>query len=130
MPTQTAPIALATAPALGGDADTDQTASPPLPPQSTEIPLNIVTPAQSAGLPGRPGTGHPIAARAPPAADDLLTGTAVKAALGGISEMTLWRWTKALGFPPPDYVLSRRKFWRRRTIEAWLAEREMSGRAA
>ena len=55
---------------------------------------------------------------------DLLTAPAVKTALGGISEMTLWRWTKTLGFRAPDLIIARRKFWRRRTIQTWLAERE------
>jgi predicted DNA-binding transcriptional regulator AlpA len=42
--------------------------------------------------------------------------------------MTLWRWSKTLGFPPPDLIIARRKFWRRRTIEAWVAQREAAGR--
>jgi hypothetical protein len=69
----------------------------------------------------------PITSNSP---DDLLTSTGVKAALGNISEMTLWRWSKTFGFPPPDLVIARRKFWRRRTIEAWVTKREAAGRAA
>jgi predicted DNA-binding transcriptional regulator AlpA len=53
--------------------------------------------------------------------DDLLTSAGVKAALGGISDMTLWRWSRERGFPPPDKVIARRKFWFRRTIRGWVA---------
>ncbi|HEY3939125.1 MAG TPA: hypothetical protein VGL97_16960 [Bryobacteraceae bacterium] len=40
--------------------------------------------------------------------------------------MTLWRWTEGLGFPQPDTVIQGRKFWRRETIEAWIAEQSGS----
>src|SRR5712671_1378208 len=53
--------------------------------------------------------------------DDLLTSTGVKAAIGGVSEMTLWRWSKTFGFPLPDLIVARRKFWRRSTVQAWIA---------
>ena len=59
-------------------------------------------------------------ARGPPSEDDLLTSTGLKASLGGISEMTLWRWTRERGFPKPDLVIGRRKFWRRATVQKWL----------
>jgi predicted DNA-binding transcriptional regulator AlpA len=60
----------------------------------------------------------PITSNSP---DDLLTSTGVKVALGNISEMTLWRWLKTFSFPPPDLIVARRKFWRRSTVQAWIA---------
>jgi len=55
--------------------------------------------------------------------DDLLPSRKVKVSLGGISDMTLWRWTHQLGFPPPDEIIQRRKYWRRSTLKRWLASR-------
>jgi hypothetical protein len=125
MRTSTAPIALATS--LGGAVGPDQNSPNPCPvPQPPAIPPRKPSLTPSALAAARLAI-EPPAARAPPAADDLLTSTSVKAALGGISEMTLWRWSKAFGFPPPDLVIARRKFWRRRTIEAWVAGREAAG---
>src|SRR5690348_3047147 len=91
MPTQTAPIALAAA--LGGDADLDLDQQPSI----------VVHPSTRS------------------TADDLLTSAAVKASLGGISEMTLWRWTRNNAFPLPDLVISRRKFWYRATVQKWIS---------
>jgi len=51
------------------------------------------------------------------APSDLVTSTGLKAMLGGVSEMSLWRWTRERGFPKPDLIVARRKFWRRETIE-------------
>jgi predicted DNA-binding transcriptional regulator AlpA len=53
--------------------------------------------------------------------DDLLTTGAVCACVGGISVMSLWRWHRDLGFPAPDLIIARRKFWRRGTIQGWIA---------
>jgi predicted DNA-binding transcriptional regulator AlpA len=53
--------------------------------------------------------------------DDLLTTPGIRAALGNISEMTLWRWSNTLAFPRPDLIVARRKFWRRSTLQAWIA---------
>ena len=53
--------------------------------------------------------------------DDLLTTPGVRAALGSISEMTVWRWTRERDFPLPDLIVARRKFWRRSTVQAWIA---------
>jgi hypothetical protein len=55
--------------------------------------------------------------------DDLLASREVRAACGGWSDMTLWRHTHhhdlEIAFPGPDVVLNGRKYWRRRTVEAW-----------
>jgi predicted DNA-binding transcriptional regulator AlpA len=53
--------------------------------------------------------------------DDLLSSARVKAKCGGISSMTIWRLERRKDFPPPDVIINRRKFWRRSTIEGWLA---------
>ena len=50
---------------------------------------------------------------------NLLSSRRLKAMFDA-SDMTLWRWTRELGFPAPDMVIQRRKFWRRPTIERWL----------
>ena len=67
------------------------------------------------------------AVTARPSSDDLLTSAQVRATCGNISEMSLWRWTRTLGFPKPDRVINRRKFWRRSTVEAWKARDTSSG---
>jgi predicted DNA-binding transcriptional regulator AlpA len=53
--------------------------------------------------------------------DDLISSATLREMLGGISDMTLWRWTKHLAFPSPDFMLSRRKFWRHSTVQMWLS---------
>jgi hypothetical protein len=55
--------------------------------------------------------------------DDLLPTREVRIACGDVADMTLWRWTRnpEISFPGPDLVLNGRKYWRRRTIEAWRA---------
>jgi predicted DNA-binding transcriptional regulator AlpA len=53
--------------------------------------------------------------------DPLLSAKQVCEFLGRISQMTLWRYRRNLEFPPPDYLLSRRRFWRASSVEAWLA---------
>ncbi|GAW36618.1 hypothetical protein RA2_03691 [Roseovarius sp. A-2] len=51
----------------------------------------------------------------------LLTAAAVRDALGGVSDMTLWRWLNdpALNFPKPIYI-ARRRYWREADVSAWL----------
>lgn len=51
----------------------------------------------------------------------LLTAAAVRNALGGVSDMTLWRWLNdpALNFPRPIYI-GRRRYWREADMAAWL----------
>jgi predicted DNA-binding transcriptional regulator AlpA len=70
--------------------------------------------------------------RAPIATDDevLLTAQQVCTRLGGISQMTLWRWlgSDAVRFPQPTMRVNKRRFWSAGSIRRWLAERS-SGRA-
>jgi predicted DNA-binding transcriptional regulator AlpA len=55
----------------------------------------------------------------------LIPAAAVRDALGGISDMTLWRWLNddALNFPKPIKI-QKRRYWRAEEIAAWLEERE------
>lgn len=64
-----------------------------------------------------------------PQPDDLLTSAGLKVTLGNISEMTIWRWGRDRGFPKPDLIIARRKFWRRGTVQAWL-DAQAEGSAA
>jgi hypothetical protein len=50
--------------------------------------------------------------------EDLVPSPIVKKENGGISDMTLWRWTRdqRIRFPPPDVVINGRKYWKRKTL--------------
>jgi len=75
-----------------------------------------LTDAEIADIPPRhrPPPPHPEGA------DPLLDSVAVRAHLGGCSEMSLWRWTRNNGFPEPDLRLNGRKLWRLSTVDAWI----------
>ena len=51
----------------------------------------------------------------------LLQADAVRELLGGISDMTLWRWcaNETLNFPKPIHI-QRRRFWREADVLAWM----------
>lgn len=55
----------------------------------------------------------------------LITATALRETLGGVSDMSLWRWLNdpAMNFPKP-VVINRRRYWRQADITAWLEKRE------
>jgi predicted DNA-binding transcriptional regulator AlpA len=59
-----------------------------------------------------------------PDPNDLLNSGQVRKAIGNVSHMSIWRWTQERGFPLPDKIIVRRKFWFRHTINAWLATQE------
>lgn len=61
--------------------------------------------------------------------DLLITAKAVRQRFGGISDMSLWRWTHndALGFPRP-LVINRRKYWRLADLEAFEARQAEGSR--
>src|SRR6516225_1001189 len=50
--------------------------------------------------------------------EDLVPSPAVKRENGGISDMTLWRWTRnpRIQFPQPDLIINGRKYWKRKTL--------------
>jgi len=56
--------------------------------------------------------------------DPLLDARRTRKYCGEVSDMTLWRWTETLGFPPADFIIGNRRFWRLSSIEAWLARQE------
>jgi predicted DNA-binding transcriptional regulator AlpA len=43
--------------------------------------------------------------------------------LGGISDVTLWRWERAGKLPPPIRISRNVQGWRKSTLEQFLAER-------
>lgn len=44
--------------------------------------------------------------------------------IGGVSEMTIWRWStdESISFPRPVRI-GRRRFWRADEVEKWMADR-------
>jgi hypothetical protein len=56
--------------------------------------------------------------------EDLVTSTEARRMCGNISSMTEWRWrnSKTVGFPPPDFVIDGRNYWRKRTVRGFLAK--------
>ena len=67
--------------------------------------------------PEKPDQPHP---------ERLLQSGDVRALLGGVSEMSVWRWTNddRLGFPQPIKISSR-NYWRERELLEWIeAQRE------
>lgn len=62
-----------------------------------------------------------------PASDPekLITANMVKEICGGISDMSLWRWLRSSGFPPPT-VINRRRYWRKIDVLNWLALHQRS----
>lgn len=61
--------------------------------------------------------------------ETLLKTAEVKARLGNITDMTLWRWERdpRLNFPQPVRI-NRRKYFRQSDLEAW-AETQFGGAA-
>jgi excisionase family DNA binding protein len=59
--------------------------------------------------------------------ENFLTAKEVCARLGGVSDMTLWRWMNApeLGFPRPVYV-RRRRLFREAEVAAWIETQELA----
>jgi len=64
------------------------------------------------------------------AGDPLFDARKTQDYCGGISPMTLWRWTRKLGFPQPDIIIQRRKFWRKSTLDTWIEARIAEQQAA
>jgi hypothetical protein len=58
-----------------------------------------------------------------PDGDPLLDARGTRKYCGQISEMTLWRWSHEFGFPLPDVVIARRRFWRRSSLDDWIESR-------
>lgn len=63
--------------------------------------------------------------------DEFVPSSQVRAELGGISDMTLWRWLKDsdLCFPQPVTIRGRR-YWERSKFNAWKTARAHTREAA
>ncbi len=59
---------------------------------------------------------------------NLLSAPATQKYLGGISQMSLWRWLKNpdMHFPQPVRINTRR-YWREADLQAWVASRTDQG---
>jgi predicted DNA-binding transcriptional regulator AlpA len=57
---------------------------------------------------------------------NLIPSSAVKARIGGVSDMTLYRWLRKpeLGFPQP-VVIQKRRYWDVAEIEAFITTKRM-----
>jgi len=65
-------------------------------------------------------------AKAPPPLDDdiLLTSAQVRARVGGVSNMCIWRWMRdeRVQFPHP-VKMNQRNYWRLGDLRRWQAQR-------
>lgn len=52
--------------------------------------------------------------------DPLVPQAGVKRQLGGISDMTCWRWRR-IGLLPPPVVINCRNYWRQSQVDALVA---------
>jgi predicted DNA-binding transcriptional regulator AlpA len=77
----------------------------------------------------RPQEGTPA-----PIVDDevLLAALQVRMWLGGISQMTLWRWlgSDVVQFPQPTVRINNRRYWSAGSVRRWLSDRRSQGIAA
>jgi hypothetical protein len=57
--------------------------------------------------------------------ETLLTSAQVRARVGNVSTMCIWRWTRdeRVQFPAPDVVINKRKYWYAGTIRQFNAGR-------
>jgi predicted DNA-binding transcriptional regulator AlpA len=56
--------------------------------------------------------------------DVLIRAVDLKARFGGISDMTIHRWTVSKDFPKSVKLGGRDRFWRKTEVDAWIAARE------
>jgi predicted DNA-binding transcriptional regulator AlpA len=59
--------------------------------------------------------------------DALLSGPAMGRRLN-VTGMTIWRWVNKGIFPPPDFRINGRKYWREGTYTDWLMARAEAAR--
>ena len=91
------------------------------------IPATAMGALKEASISAVPGAGcfqtGFAASTGPPSDDsDLVTSTEMRRMLGGISAMTVWRWThsETIQFPAPDAIIAGRSFWRKGTIRRFV----------
>jgi hypothetical protein len=60
-------------------------------------------------------------AASPPDDGTLLTAVQMRARVGGVSSMCIWRWMRdpRVHFPEPDLTVNNRRYWRLGTIRQW-----------
>ena len=68
-------------------------------------------------------------APATPDPDGFITQLQARALLGGVTDTTVERWRKRLGFPAPTKFGGHRNFYRRRDVLDWAARRLNEQRA-
>ncbi|HEY1504118.1 MAG TPA: hypothetical protein VGF92_07450 [Stellaceae bacterium] len=62
--------------------------------------------------------------------DNLLNSSTIRRdKLGDISYPTFWRYGRDLGFPEPDVIINRIRYWRESTVDAWIASRTATAKA-
>jgi hypothetical protein len=74
---------------------------------------------------------EPQSTRGPPLDDDtLLTGKQVRARVGGVTQMCIWRWTRdpRVKFPAPIKI-NNRNYWRFGDLRRWQYEQVGAQRA-
>jgi len=57
--------------------------------------------------------------------EQLETQSTTKRRLGGVSDMTIWRWQRERGFPAPIKIAGR-NFRRSRDVSAWVRRQAMA----
>jgi predicted DNA-binding transcriptional regulator AlpA len=58
----------------------------------------------------------------------LLTQQLVRKHFLPLAERTFWRWVSAGQFPKPDLSMGgKARFWRRESVEQWIADRAAEG---
>jgi predicted DNA-binding transcriptional regulator AlpA len=55
--------------------------------------------------------------------DPILSSSEVRTLCGNISQMTLWRWRKYMGFPEP-FKIATRNYWQLSEVNAWLENKK------
>ena len=58
--------------------------------------------------------------------DRYLSTSEVRAFCGNISKMTIYRWVKGRGFPPPFYVTPQKPLWKASKVAAWIERKTTS----
>lgn len=56
-----------------------------------------------------------------PSSEQLIQSRIVREMCGSISESTLWRWQKDIGFPQPHFKTPRRNFYLLEDVRKWIA---------
>ena len=66
---------------------------------------------------------------AAPKGNLLSSNTIRREKLGNCSYPTFWRYGRDLGFPEPDVIINRVRYWRESTVDEWIATRTAIAKA-